>query len=321
MRELRDRTKRVRKTKEREVKRQLILAFEGINTEPEYFDQLKKCSDELGFSPLIKIVLLEKYENEKGISNPQKLLELLLMDLDEAATGKIILDRLLQRIAAEASRSVSEFEEQYKKLSDLVTEKTEFKDLDQKIDSAEIEPFINTALLSAPDLSEDMKDHLMNFTYEPILYNTEIDTPYLITDRDQKSFKEEQYDSVVSSCESHKIMFCPTNPCFELWLLLHYRKIFLEKENELFLANPKMKEPPGKRKNRTYSEIQLREFIKNYSKKEGKLADHKIVFRLSEAMQNAAELPSNPKELKNKIGSALPILIKDLGWMDSEGSE
>lgn len=57
-----------------------------------------------------------------------------------------------------------------------------------------------------------------------IHYVADYDKISFIFDRDPQSFKENQYDSVRKLCDENRFQLYITNPCFEFWLLLHFRK-------------------------------------------------------------------------------------------------
>ncbi len=44
----------------------------------------------------------------------------------------------------------------------------------------------------------------------------------IIVDRDDRSFTEDQVESVIATCDEEHFRLVITNPCFELWLLLHF---------------------------------------------------------------------------------------------------
>ena len=53
-------------------------------------------------------------------------------------------------------------------------------------------------------------------------YFPAVDSVCIIVDRDAKSFTSSQYDKAVALCVEFGFRFIVSNPCMELWLLLHY---------------------------------------------------------------------------------------------------
>lgn len=98
MREKRTFAERTRVLKSEEVKRKFFLVYEGSNTEVLYFDAIRSSGNCLGRSPLIELVPLIRSYSEDGWSNPKKLVDRLIDNLDEEKTGQLTYESLLNRI-------------------------------------------------------------------------------------------------------------------------------------------------------------------------------------------------------------------------------
>ena len=136
-----------------------------------------------------------------------------------------------------------------------------------------------------------------------LTYSEEIDKICLIVDRDKDSFTSAQYDYVVEQCENRNYGIYITNPCFEFWLLMHFDDV-KELDPELLLENPKVSAE------RRYCEQELRKRIPKYSKSQYDAIG--LVRNVEKAIRNESLYCENEKELKNKIGSNVGMLIREM---------
>lgn len=80
MRESRSFGQRSKTKSSDEVERKCFFFCEGEETEPIYFAKLRDLKDEIGISPLIDIIQIEKTRGEIW-SNPKKMIDALCLDL------------------------------------------------------------------------------------------------------------------------------------------------------------------------------------------------------------------------------------------------
>lgn len=129
----------------------------------------------------------------------------------------------------------------------------------------------------------------------------------LIVDRDRESFistpENNQYDYVVSMCMKKNFGLYITNPCFEFWLLLHFDEVF-ELDWDKLLENPKV---TAKRR---YTEQELHRIWPGYGK--GSYKAEEVVKYIDRAIENEKEFCEDVVMLKNKVGSNLGNLIKEM---------
>ena len=64
------------------------------------------------------------------------------------------------------------------------------------------------------------------------------DEAWIVCDRDDQSFKSDQYDEVMRYCSSHSVRFVVSNPSFQLWLLFHHDSWLRETLYEDGLTSP-----------------------------------------------------------------------------------
>ena len=98
MREKKNFAERTRISKEDRTRKKYFLVFEGNRTEGIYFNTINELKDKIGINPLIEIISIEKTYTEEGWSNPKKILEQLLKDLEEIENGKFSYKTLVDKI-------------------------------------------------------------------------------------------------------------------------------------------------------------------------------------------------------------------------------
>ena len=98
MRESRTFAQRTRVLSSDEVRKKYFLVYEGSDTEALYFEQVNVDRGQVGINPLIELIPLMKSYSEKGWSNPEKILNRVIQNLEEANTGCISYETLLNRI-------------------------------------------------------------------------------------------------------------------------------------------------------------------------------------------------------------------------------
>ncbi len=98
MREKRDFAKRAGSPESREVRKKYFLVYEGKNTEDIYFEGVSDYRDEIGINPLIKLIPIVRSYSEEGWSNPKKILDRMQVNLNEAESGTVSYETLLNWI-------------------------------------------------------------------------------------------------------------------------------------------------------------------------------------------------------------------------------
>lgn len=98
MRESRAFAERTKALKSDEAKRRYFLVFEGASTEKIYFEALENERNEVEINPLIELVPIIRSYSEDGWSNPKKILDRIISNLEEEETGQLTYESLLNRI-------------------------------------------------------------------------------------------------------------------------------------------------------------------------------------------------------------------------------
>lgn len=75
-----------------------FLIYEGSETEKIYFDAVRSLREDLKINPLIEIIPILRSYSEDGWSNPKKILDRVIENLEESRTKQITYETLLNRI-------------------------------------------------------------------------------------------------------------------------------------------------------------------------------------------------------------------------------
>lgn len=310
MRENRTFAERTKVLKTDEARKKYFLVFEGASTERIYFEALEKARDEVGIDPLIELVPIIRSYSEDGWSNPKKILDGIIANLEEEKTGELTYESLLNRIMGylydekiiTASRVVAHaiwgiLEEGCGKvlkrcLNDNVDTLAE--------DCSKLIKYLNKES-DVVSIVDDISDIIRASN---ITYDSRFDEICLIVDRDKESFlatrENNQYGYVLKTCRERGFGFYVSNPCFEFWLLLHFDEVFN-------LDRGKLLENPQVTSKRRYTEYELRKLLPGYSK--GKYNADVLIKNLSLALCNAEKFCQNEELLISEIGTNIGKLI------------
>ena len=315
MREKRNNFERTRAGLQKEPKKKYFLVFEGEKTEDIYFSALINKRDELKIDSLINFIIIEKDLCEQHESNPKRIIDLILIKLEEInkeqvsnislihsvsrVLGSYIEDKYQQKLC----RSYRNFFDNQIKYFNI-----EMENKNENID--EIQNEILTFLYALFD-NEDKYKRLIDDNFIEIITQSQIsyekdygDKICLFVDRDPQSFTEEQYDYVLETCKKNEFIFCISNPCFEFWLLLHSDKV--SEYNTDLLENENNK--------------QLKKFIKSKLKDNfGKYSKtnfdaNSLVLNIHKAIENEKKYCENEEELKYNLGSNIGLLVNE--WIN-----
>ena len=311
MREKRKFAERTRISKEDRTIKKYFLVFEGNRTEEIYFNAINELKDKIGINPLIEIISIERTYTEEGWSNPKKILEQLLKDLEEIENGKIsyktLVDKIIE-IIMEDEKISSKILKEISSEKMIENIKNDIESLDNIVENVEedceflLNMIIKKLFLTIEEIPNILETVLKNIENKQITYSEDIDKMYLIVDRDKKSFKEEQYNYVKEECKKKNFKLYVTNPCFEFWLLLHFDEVHSinrEKLLENKRASSKVR----------YVESELKKYFP-YNK--NKYNAELLIEKIDLAIENEKRFCEDIEELKDKLGSNIGLLIKEL---------
>jgi len=226
--------------KAKDPKKLYFFFVEGVKTERLYFSQLAKYQKR---NLDIEIKLMDRWTKDRGQSNQLKIV-----------------------------KSVEEYVESVKNLDDitLATLEENLQGIKSKLaeDLTIIE--ILTLVNKIGNLCEEglvtVDDSFID-QINAIITTANFDNSYdeicIIIDRDQHSFKENQYDTVIEIAQKNKYLIGLSNPNFEFYLNLHLSDL-------LHLNKDDIKRNMRKTKSKKFMEYILNENMKqkglNYSK-------------------------------------------------------
>ena len=311
MREKKNFAERTRISKEDRTRKKYFLVFEGNRTEGIYFNTINELKDKIGINPLIEIISIERTYTEEGWSNPKKILEQLLKDLKEIENGKIsyktLVDKIIE-IIMEDEKISSKILKEISSEKMIENIKNEIESLDNIVENVEedceflLNMIIKKLFLTIEEIPNILETVLKNIENKQITYSEDIDKMCLIVDRDKKSFKEEQYNYVKEECERKSFKLYVTNPCFEFWLLLHFDEVHLINKEEL-LENKRASSRVR------FVESELKKYFP-YNK--NKYNAELLIEKIDSAIENEKRFCEDIGELKDKLGSNIGLLIKEL---------
>lgn len=294
-----------------EVNKKFFLIFEGEETEKLYFEGIEENRLNLGINPLIEIKEIKRSFNEKGWSNPKKILDRLLEFIVESESEEFLLSSIINCtldlletdnvITSESLYSIKDIEVL---LSEYFENEKNISDLNISFDIEEAVSEIVNCLNRYLDLTNVINSLPIYIKSQKIVFDTEIDKMCLIVDRDKESFvnheHNQQYNYVVDQCARNNIDLYISNPCFEFWLLLHFNEVF-DLNNAYLLENPKIT------RNKRYAESELVKLVPGYSKSDIKF--HLFIDKIDNAISNQSHFCEDVNGLENSIGSNIGNLI------------
>ena len=298
---------------QREVNIKYILLTEGTETEPQYFEAVEENKKQLGIPPIIKILPLMRSYGEKGWSNPKKILDRLLLNLEESTSNKISYSTLLN-----AMIDCLYYSEYLSKHKELIPEISNLLDRiyrnvlkvtpDDFVEDKEATVTKVTEFLAKekPRICELIIKNIGDALNEQsIPYAPDIDKICLVVDRDPMSFTSSQFDYVKNTCTANNVQFYISNPGFELWLLMHCNNFSGMKED--LTAKFSSMQPP---EFLDHIETLLKQEFSGYNK--SKLKTQPFIQAIDTAIANEKLFTENIDALKNDMGSNVGLLIREM---------
>ena len=313
MRESRTFAERTKFLKSDEALKKYFLVYEGSDTELIYFDAVNSMRENIGTNPLIELIPIIRSYSEEGWSNPKKILDRIIENLEESKAERISYETLLNRMmdyfyeTKVITTSKVLAKNMWKTMIHVCAEKLQ-KSLQAEVEDIETDCNAILELLKqeydvthvVSDISDIIKDG-------GLTYAEGFDQICLIIDRDKESFlatpENNQYGYVVEKCKEKGFQLCITNPCFEFWLLLHFDEVF-ELDTEKLLENPKVTSK------RRYAEQKLRIIYPKYKKSSYQAEE--LVGDIDKAIQNEKEFCEDVVGLENSVGSNIGRLIEKM---------
>ncbi|MBR6123652.1 RloB domain-containing protein [Candidatus Saccharibacteria bacterium] len=302
-----------RKGDTREVNIKYILLTEGTETEPQYFGAIEENKGLLEIPPIIKIIPLERSHGEECWSNPKKILDRLLLNIEETASEKITYNTLLNGIidCLYYSEYLNKHQEKIPELKDFLNQI--YQDIlkitpDDFVEDKEATVTKVTEFLAKekPRICELIIKNISDALNEQsIPYAPDIDKICLVVDRDPMSFTSSQFDYVKNTCATNNVQFYISNPGFELWLLMHSSN-FATMKDDLAAKFSTMTPPEFL----DHTESLLKQEFDGYNK--SKLKTQPFMQAIDTAIANEKMFTESVDALKNDMGSNIGLLIQEM---------
>lgn len=313
MRESRTFAERTKVLKSDEALKKYFLVYEGSDTELIYFDAVNSMRENIGINPLIELIPIIRSYSEEGWSNPKKILDRIIENLEESKAERISYETLLNRmmdyfyetkvittskVLAKSiwNTMVRICAEDLKKMLQAEVENIE-ADCNAILELLTKEYDIGHVISGISDIIRD----------GGLTYAEGFDQICLIVDRDKDSFSalpgNDQYGYVVDKCKEKGFQLCITNPCFEFWMLLHFDEVF-ELDTDKLLENPKITVK------RRYAEQELHRIYPRYKKSSYQAEE--LVKNIDKAIQNEKKFCEDIKGLESSVGSNIGRLIEEM---------
>lgn len=296
----------------KEAKRKFFLVFEGEKTEEIYFRELRKYYNSISSNQDIELVPIIKNYSEINTSNPLKIINRLQLNVDESRSNTwsyyTLLDAIMHYLEEKYNMSDKDKRMYYKC---MLLKCEEYYTTSPDMDVVNPEEVAQELIKSIPvNMNWDYVLRNLNelLSFVSLSYEYGFDKIYCIFDRDKQSFTEKQFRTVIELCKKNNFALCISNPCFELWLLLHFVKVD-SLDMEALNKNRKL----AQRKN--YVETRLINELKKYNIKYRKSHYNASFFinRIGNAVSEEKKLCENVDVLIDVVGCNIGAdLINDL---------
>lgn len=259
-----------------DAKAVIFISSEGTETEPDYFEQLNSHLDRK--SPYIIHIL--KHDRDT-MSDPRHVLDL----LEECRNIRL-------------GRSFFGIKSKNKELR--LTEKLILKFFNNPdAFSKKMQEKFKIAVTKL-GIDVDYYRYLREIGTRKNVYN---DRFALVIDRDGKCHNLKTLEEIRDICRERNFDFCLSNPCFDLWLILHLEFQLTPLIKRKLLCNNKVSN-----KN-TESSIILSQHA-HHAKEISKPIFEKIYLpKVRHASKRAAKLASNDTDILSSLGTRVPLII------------
>lgn len=134
------------------------------------------------------------------------------------------------------------------------------------------------------------------------------DKLWMIIDRDRQNNSPDLLNKIIEDCNENNFNIALTNPCFELWLLLHSIINLDEYDLDKLLKNPKRSVKARKR----FIDEELTRINGSYNKKKLN-KDHFIdINKIKNAIILERDLENSPKDIIESLGSNIGTLVNEI---------
>ena len=274
--------------------RSVFVACEGYKTEINYMNTLSESSEFLGMDPRINLVVLNRFSDERGLSDPDRVLDIALDFLEWVKHKRLSVHLFTGAVLNNAN--LDRWDGYREELTDALisSDATDEEGMVTDLDEARAIAADVLMRMGVGVVTMELPDYLFG----------DGDTVFLVVDRDKSPARNtEKYHGFLDRCNGSEIRPIVTNPKFELWMLLHF-----EDSCDSLGLIVESKNP---------SKTVMRELGKRtIPKKDYDFSG--LIFNLDIAMRNSESLEHDPYVLESSVGTNMPELIRHLRGEDSK---
>lgn len=286
-------------SRERKCKKKYIFVFEGEKTEKQYFEGIYNYKDDLGIDSLIDIEILERYDETMSnqLSVVKSLDDYIKQTLLMQKNQKIIKEEIITIINSSDIEEYGIKDKILKLLNEYIVDNNYEKNIYNFINA------VNNIILDSEQNIDILIDDIKALK-ERLEYDHQIDEVCIIIDRDKGSFKQSQYNEVVTICKENNYNLGISNPCFEFWLLLHLSNC-KEYDIEDIGINRKVS------KSKRFLERKLADKLNgSYNKSNIKFEQFKD--NINTAIENEKLYELDIKKLESNVGTRVGLIIENM---------
>lgn len=262
-----------------EPKAVIFLSTEGTKTEPSYFRNLQKAIQQgHGDFPYVIHVLEHRRDTN---SDPSHVLELI-----EECKAIREEDRLIPFTTDDPF--IEDLDKKYKIL----------RDHPESLDIAETQEIKDALTKLGIDVDYHRSLHQIGGLESSDIFG-------IVIDRDSQSHSRQVLEEIRSVCEKKHIVFCLSNPCFELWLLLHVLDVSALPPDE----KRKLLENSVVSRNHTYASRLLSEKSQISGRVTLKSMKNTFLPNTQTALRNAKALGKTGQDVLDHLGTTVPALV------------
>lgn len=139
----------------------------------------------------------------------------------------------------------------------------------------------------------------------------EADELWLLIDRDKSNNPVQKVANIAQSCKQKGYFLALSNPCFELWLLLHIRDLeaYSAEEQKAIFENKRISQSNSSKKK---LDKELSNLLGGYSKSKYNFEDFKP--HIPDAIERAKNLDTSPEQrwIEEKLNTRVYLLVEKI---------
>jgi hypothetical protein len=283
-------------------KKKYVLAYEGQETEVQYFQGVIDSRESIGIDPIIDMLPLLRSNPQLSHSHPLRIIQLIEEHIEQYDSLKVVIDKTIDYcvdIFSIDDSSIYNVKTLEKDLKMYVQETRQLNLKDSVTDKRQIVSELVQCIETKLELTNQIENIVSYIEDQQILFSKGWDYLCLIIDRDKGNVKEYQYSEILKKCEEKSIRLFVSNPSFEFWLLLHSDKVFEYDAEELLLNQ--------KTGNKRYLERVLSEVYEGYRK--GDIKFERFAPFIKTAIANEKKFCEDIVALQEQLGSNIGTLL------------